>query len=109
MKSSKLDTSGVFDPVTVTNKEMELSLPAHSVHLQNNGIEFLSLSEVPLWTELAIHLQSPTQAGKIQCNGIVVGCIGNKHAGYVVSIIFTGVLPDVQERISDLVQAQPSL
>ena len=109
MKTSKLDSSGVFDPVTVKTNEMEFSLPTHSVHIRKNGVEFLSEREVPMWTELTIDLQSPNQTGQINCTGIVVGCTGNKHAGYVVSIVFTGITPEAQERLTDLVQAQPTL
>lgn len=110
MKTTKLDRSGVFDePVKLANSEMELSLPAHTVHLRNNGIEFLSENEVPLWTELTIELQSPTQSCNIKCTGIVVGASGNKHNGYVISIIFMGITPDAQERLSQLVQTQPTL
>lgn len=109
MKTTKLDTSGVFEPVKVTANELELSLPAHSVHLRNNGIEFLSTKEVPMWTELTIDLQSPNQDGRINCTGIVVGSTGNKHNGYVVSIIFMGITPEAQERLSSLVQTQPTL
>ncbi len=109
MKTTKLDTSGVFEPVKVTANELELSLPAHSVHLRNNGIEFLSTKEVPMWTELTIELQSPNQDGRINCTGIVVGSTGNKHNGFVVSIIFMGITPEAQERLTSLVQIQPSL
>ena len=109
MKTTKLDTSGVFEPVKVTASELELSLPAHSVHLRNNGIEFLSEKDVPMWTELTIDLQSPNQSGRINCNGIVVACSGNKHNGYVVSIIFMGISPEAQERLTSLVQTQPTL
>ena len=42
MKATKLDTSGVFDPVKVRAHELELALPAHTVHLTKNGVEFLS-------------------------------------------------------------------
>jgi hypothetical protein len=109
MKTTKLDTSGVFEPVKVTNNELELSLPTHSVHIRNNGIEFLSSKEVPMWTELNVDLQAATEDGRIQCTGIVVGCSGNKHNGYVVSIIFMGITPEAQERLTTLVEAQPAL
>ncbi len=114
MKSSKLDTSGVFDSATATAKEMEFSLPNHSVNIGKNGISFLSAKAVPLWSELTLELQSASQNEKIHCRGYVVACNGNKHAGYVVSITFTDVSPDAQERLSHLAQAslpplQPSL
>lgn len=110
MKSSKLDTSGVFDSATA--KEMEFSLPIHSVQVRKNGISFLSAKAVPLWSELTLDLQSAPQNEKIHCRGTVVDCSGNKHAGYVVSITFMGVSPEVREQLSHLEQAlplQPSL
>jgi len=109
MKATKLDTSGVFDPVKVRAHELELALPAHTVHLTKNGVEFLSDQEVAMWTELTIDLQSPNQDNRIHCNGIVVGCSGNKHNGYLVSIIFMGIAPEAQQRLTELVQAQPRL
>lgn len=109
MKSSKLDTSGVFDSAKATAKEMEFSLPNHSVQIRENGISFLSAKEVPLWSELTLDLQSTSQNEKIHCRGTVVHCSGNKHKGYVVSITFTGVSPDAQERLSHWAQALPSL
>ena len=109
MKSSKLDTSGVFDSTTA--KEMEFSLPNHLVQIEKNGngISFLSAKAVPLWSELTLDLQSASQNEKIHRRGIVVDCSGNKHEGYVVSITFTDVSPDAQERLSHLAQALPSL
>ena len=107
MKSSKLDTSGVFDSATA--KEMEFSLPNHSVNVGKNGISFLSAKAVPLWSELTLDLQSASQNEKIHCRGYVVACNGNKHAGYVVSITFTDVSPDAQERLSHLAQTLPPL
>lgn len=107
MKSSKLDTSGIFDSAKA--KEMEFSLPNHSVKIGKNGISFLSAKAVPLWSELNLDLQSASQNEKIHCRGTVVECSGNKHKGYAVSIAFTGVSPTAQERLSHLAQTLPSL
>lgn len=109
MKSCKLDTSGIFDSAKTTEKEMEFSLPTHSVQIGKSGISFLSAKAVPLWSELTLDLQSASQNEKIHCRGTVVDCRGNKHTGYVVSITFTGVLPVAQERLSRLTQTLPSL
>lgn len=105
MKSSKLDTSGIFDLA----KEMEFSLPIHSVQIRKNGISFLSTKSVPVWSELTLDLQSVSQNEEIHCRGTVVDCSGNKHSGYVVSITFTEVSPEAQERLSHLAQALPPL
>lgn len=109
MKSCKLDTSGIFDSAKATEKEMEFSLPTHSVQIGKSGISFLSAKAVPLWSELTLDLQSASQNEKIHCRGTVVDCSGNKHTGYVVSITFTGVSPVAQERLSHLTQTLPSL
>ncbi len=109
MKSCKLDTSGVFDAATAAAKEMELSLPPHSVHLRENGISFLSSKAVPRWSELILDIQSPSQNRKIHCRGTVVDCSGNKHKGYVVTITFPSLAPEAQERLSEMVQTQTQL
>ena len=40
MSTSKLDTSGVFQPVTVKSDRTTLNLPQAAVRIRKNGIEF---------------------------------------------------------------------
>jgi hypothetical protein len=100
MSSGKLDRSGVFQPVTVRSAETNLSLPTSSVHVRKNGIEFITSNAIPAWTEMTVDLFSPGDAKKIHCTGVVVGCTGNRHSGYVVSMLFMNLTRQAQERLN---------
>ena len=102
MSTTKLDTSGAFQPVTVQTPSTHLSLPAHSVRISKNGVEFLSAKPVPAWTEMTVDLHSAGDAKKVRATGIVVECNGNRHSGYSVSMIFINLSRQSQERLSQL-------
>ncbi len=82
----------------------ELSLPARSVHLRSTGIEFLSSEEIPVNKVLNVEIRSPGEEADIQCQGMVARCTGNRHNGYVVSIFFFSLAPEMLQRIQDTVQ-----
>ncbi len=100
MSSSKLDRSGPFQPVTVHGHQTQLTLPPHTVRVSKNGIEFLSPQSVPLWTELTLTLSAPADHQRIRCAGVVVNCSGNRHSGYVVSIMFTHLSRQAEQRLA---------
>ena len=106
MSTSKLDTSGIFQPVTVKENITQLSLPAHAVKIRKNGIEFCADKPIPTWTEMTVDLLSSPGAKKVHCHGIIVACSGNRHSGYVVSMIFTNLTRQAQERLDFLAVAQ---
>jgi len=106
MSTSKLDTSGVFHPVQLHSNQTELSLPAQAIRFRKNGIEFCSTSPIPKWTEMTVDLHSRREAKKVHCTGIVVDCIGSRHTGYVVSMVFMDLTPQSQERLSELAFSQ---
>lgn len=99
MSTSKLDTSGVFQPESNPAAETRLSLPANVVKIRPNGVEFLSTKPLPVWTEMSIDIQSP-DAKKVRGTGVVVACQGNRQSGYVVSFIFMNLSRQAQERLS---------
>ncbi|SRR6266511_4821941 len=100
MSSSKLDTSGIFNPVTVQRDQTQLTLPPDAVRFRRNGIEFRSPTPIPVWTEMTVALQSPGGAGKVNCTGVVVACDGNRHAGYAVSMLLMNLSRQSQERLN---------
>lgn len=55
---------------------------------------------------MTLTLQSPHDAGKLHCNGVVISCTGNKHAGYHVSMVFTGMSKQAEARLNVLAFAQ---
>src|SRR5438046_10208692 len=98
MSTTKLDTSGVFEPVTVKSDRTTLNLPHAAVRIRKNGIEFRSPTPIPVWTEMTVSLQSTTQGKRVNCTGIVVACEGNRHAGYAVSVLLLNPSRQAQER-----------
>jgi len=55
---------------------------------------------------MTVILQSPHDGAKVHCNGVVIGCTGNKHSGYHVSMVFTSVSKQAQARLSQMAYAQ---
>jgi hypothetical protein len=41
----------------------------------------------------------------VNCSGVVISCSGNKHTGYHVSLVFTGLTKQAQARLSALAQS----
>jgi len=95
MSASKLGKSDPFKPVTVKSQAMRLDLAANAVRIRRNGIEFRSHTGIPMWTEMTVALETPFESKQFEANGVVVACNGNRHAGYMVSMLFTNLtLPD---------------
>jgi hypothetical protein len=106
MSTSKLDTSGIFESVTVQGNQTTLNLPPAAVRIRKNGIEFRSPTPIPLWTEMTVALQSPTDSRKLHCTGIVVASNGNRHTGYAVSMLFMNLSRQSQERLNLMAYSQ---
>jgi hypothetical protein len=86
--------------VTVNARQARLSLSPDSVIIHRNGIEFRSPAPFAAWTEMTLMLQSPPDHGAIHCSGVVISCTGNKHAGYHISMVFTGLSKQAQARLN---------
>ncbi|MBI4658783.1 MAG: hypothetical protein HY735_08025 [Verrucomicrobia bacterium] len=106
MSTSKLDTSGVFQPLHLRSQGTQLSLPTHAIRFRKNGIEFCSAAPIPKWTEMTVDLHSSRDAKKVHCTGIVVDCAGSRHTGYLVSMVFMNLTRQAQERLSQLAFSQ---
>lgn len=102
MSARKLSGSGGVElqGVTVEARQTRLSLSPESVLIRKNGIEFRSPSPFAPWTEMTVTLQSPADNGRVNCTGVVVACTGNRHAGYHVCMLFTGLSKQSQARLS---------
>jgi len=86
--------------VTVEARQTRLTLTPGSVVIHKNGIEFRSATAFAPWTEMTLTLQSPPDHGTVRCSGVVIACTGNKHTGYHVSMVFTGLTRQAQARLS---------
>lgn len=105
MSARKIDGASPLQQVTVEARQTRLSLSPQSVIIHKNGIEFRSTTAFATWTEMTLTLQSPRDNGKVHCTGVVIACTGNKHAGYHVSLVFTGMSKQAQARLSTMAQA----
>lgn len=89
-------------PVTVNSRQISLSLSPDAVVIHKNGIEFRSTTAFPNWVEMTVSLVSPTDQTPINCTGVVVDCVGNKHEGYHVSMVFTSLSPQAEAQLQHM-------
>ncbi len=109
MSARKAESTGSLPGhhhVTVEAHETRLSLSPDSVIFHKNGIEFRSASPFSPWAEMTLTLQSPGDGGRIHCSGVVIACTGNKHSGYHVSMVLTGLSRQAQERLNTMAVLQ---
>src|SRR6266852_918624 len=104
MSARKIESDKSLQQVTVQARQTQLTLSSDAVVITKNGVEFRSLTPFSLWTEMTVTLESGrNNHEKVQCNGVVVGCSGNRHLGYIVSMLFTGLTKQSQARLNSLV------
>ena len=99
MSASK-SKSDLIQTITVQSSATLLSLSPTAFRIRKNGIEFTCENDVAMWTEMTVDLQLPGTKS-FSCSGVVVSCTGNRHSGYSVSLVFTGVSKQAQERLND--------
>ncbi len=58
------------------------------------------------WSEMTLTVESPREAGKLHCDGVVISCTGNKHTGYHVSMVLTGLSKQAEARLSAMAFSQ---
>jgi hypothetical protein len=102
MSASKVQSTGSFTEVTVEARQTRLSLSPNSVIIHKNGIEFRSPAPFSEWAEMTLTLQSPGGSGRVHCTGVVIACTGNRHTGYHVSMVFTGLSKQAQARLTTM-------
>ena len=106
MSARKIANTVPLQNVTVEARQTHLSLSPNSVILHKSGIEFRSSISFSPWTEMTLTLQSPRDDSKVNCNGVVISCTGSKHAGYRISVVFTGISKQAQARLSQMAYSQ---
>src|SRR3974390_308788 len=102
MSARKVESTSFQQHVTVEARQTRLVLSPGSVIIHKSGIEFRSATPFSSWAEMTITLQTPADGGRVNCNGVVIACTGNKHAGYHVSMIFTSMTKQAQARLSTM-------
>ena len=102
MSASKL-ASQIGSTSVVSHFSAVLTLPSNGVRFRKNGIEFQTGTPLPQWSEMTVDLESARGGKKLRCTGVVVACTGNRHSGYSVSLLFTGLSRQTQARLNNLV------
>lgn len=109
MSARKLSNLGSLQQqqqVTVEARQTRLTLSPEAVVIHKGGIEFRSSTPFPIWVEMTVSLESPQDAGQVRCSGVVVDCTGNKHSGYHVSMVFTGLSRQAEARLNNMAGLQ---
>jgi hypothetical protein len=102
MSARKVEAGSLHHHVTIEARQTRLALSPGSVVVHKSGIEFRSPTAFSPWAEMTLTMQSPLDGGKIHCSGVVISCTGNKHTGYHVSMVFTGLSKQAEARLSAL-------
>lgn len=97
MSARKISTNET-QPVTIESGKVHLSFSENSVEIHKSGIEFQSPTPLSPWTEMTVAIESK-EDGRINCSGVVISCSGNKHVGYHISMVFTGMTKQEQLRL----------
>jgi hypothetical protein len=92
--------------VTIGGRQSRLELSMDAVAIHKSGIEFRSPTPFNEWTEMTVELQSPHDNGRLQCSGVVVACSGSKHAGFRVSMVFTGMTEQAQTQLNTMARSE---
>ena len=109
MSARKISNPGSIEQnVTVNSRQASLTLSPDAVSIHKGGIEFRSQAAFPNWVEMTVSLKSPADGATINCTGVVVDCIGNKHEGYHVSMVFTSMSKQAEARLTTMAQARLS-
>jgi hypothetical protein len=108
MSARHAEVAGSVNHVTVEARQTRLSLSPDAVIIHKNGMEFRSGTPFSSWAEMTLTLQSPRDGNRVHCNGVVISCTGNKHAGYHISMVFTGLSKQAEARLSAMSFSQLS-
>jgi len=92
--------------VNISQRQTTLELSTDKVSVRKSGIEFRSPTPFKEWSEMTISLRSPKNGANLACHGIIVSCTGNKHAGYLVSMLFTSLSKQAQSQLELLAQSR---
>ncbi|HEX9048031.1 MAG TPA: PilZ domain-containing protein [Verrucomicrobiae bacterium] len=107
MSAKKLSAISAFSSsVSVTSRDAKLELSTEAVSVHRNGIEFRSPSPFNEWSEMTVALVSPRDGSRISCHGVIVACAGNKHTGYHISLVFTGLTTHTERQLNEIARSK---
>ena len=90
---------------SLASRDAKLELRADTVSVHKNGLEFRSPTPFREWSEMTVGLHS-NDGSRISCHGVIVGCAGNKHSGYHVSLVFTGVTSHTEKQLGAMARTR---
>ncbi|MGA2247976.1 MAG: PilZ domain-containing protein [Verrucomicrobiota bacterium] len=99
-------TSSFQASVSVSGRDAKLELSTDTVSIHKNGIEFRSPKPFNEWSEMTVALLSPKDGRRISCQGVIVGCAGNRHTGYHISLVFTGLNSETQRQVGTMARSE---
>ena len=105
-RKAAITGSSSIQQVTVHDRQTQLSLSSDAVVFHKNGIEFRSGTPFSPWAEMTLTLQSPRDGSRVHCSGVVIACTGNRHAGYHVQMVFTGLSRQAETWLGSMTVAQ---
>jgi len=108
MSASNVNSLDIFETIPCQNQTTSLSLVASDVRIRKNGIEFPTATPIAAWTEMTVEIESPLDAKRVRCTGVVVACNGNRHSGYMVALLFTNLSKQAQSHLNALAFASLS-
>lgn len=107
MSAKKIGNLGsIENSVRVAGRESALALSVDKVSVHKSGIEFCSPTPFSEWSEMTVSLQSPTDASRVSCHGVVVACTGSKHTGYHISMLFTSLTPSAERQLGAMARSE---
>ena len=107
MSARKLGSIGSLDQhLTLEDRQTRLELSADTVSIHKNGIEFRSPKPFNEWSEMTVALLSPRDGSRISCHGVIVACAGNKHTGYHISMVFTGLSSETERQLGTMARSE---
>jgi hypothetical protein len=107
MSAKQIGSLGsVENSISVAGRQAALELSADKVSVRKNGIEFCSPTPFHEWSEMTVSLQSPKDGRRLSCHGVVVACTGNKHSGYHISMLFTGMTPQAEKQLGVMARSE---
>jgi hypothetical protein len=107
MSAKRLTVPGSLQPsMSVSTRDSRLELSTDSVSIHKNGIEFRSPRSFNEWSEMTVALVSPKDGSRISCHGVIVACAGNKHTGYHISMVFTGLSSEMEKQLGTMARSE---
>jgi hypothetical protein len=106
MSAKKINGDSFQPSVSVASRDAKLELSADTVSVHKNGIEFRSPNPFNEWSEMTVALMSPRDGSRISCHGVIVACAGNRHAGYHISMVFTGLSTESEKQLGTMARSE---